>query len=54
MVLRRIAGQAERRGLAIITYVQWLGSWLESYPYYEDYQAPVGTRPEAEKKAATP
>ncbi len=27
------------RGLAIITYVQWLGSWLESYPYYEDYEA---------------
>jgi hypothetical protein len=27
------------RGLALITYVQWLGSWLESYPYYEDYQA---------------
>jgi hypothetical protein len=26
-----------RRGLALITYVQWLGSWLESYPYYEDY-----------------
>ena len=26
------------RGLAIITYVQWLGSWLESYPYYEDYE----------------
>lgn len=26
------------RGLAIITYVQWLGSWLESYPYYEDYR----------------
>ena len=26
-----------RRGLAIITYVQWLGSWLESYPLYEDY-----------------
>jgi hypothetical protein len=25
------------RGLALITYVQWLGSWLESYPYYEDY-----------------
>jgi hypothetical protein len=24
------------RGLALITYVQWLGSWLESYPYYED------------------
>ena len=28
-----------KRGLALITYVQWLGSWLESYPYYEDYQA---------------
>jgi cytochrome c oxidase cbb3-type subunit II len=28
-----------KRGLALITYVQWLGSWLESYPYYEEYQA---------------
>lgn len=27
------------RGLALITYVQWLGSWLESYPYYESYVA---------------
>jgi cytochrome c oxidase cbb3-type subunit 2 len=27
-----------RRGLAIITYVQWLGSWLESYPYYETFE----------------
>jgi cytochrome c oxidase cbb3-type subunit 2 len=25
------------RGLAIITYVQWLGSWLEQYPLYEKY-----------------
>ena len=25
-----------RRGLAVIAYVQWLGSWLESYPYYEE------------------
>jgi hypothetical protein len=25
-----------RRGLAVITYVQWLGSWLPSYPYYEE------------------
>jgi len=31
------AVKPNRRGLAIITYVQWLGSWLESYPYYEDY-----------------
>ena len=28
-----------RRGLAIMTYVQWLGSWLESYPLYEDYRS---------------
>ena len=27
-----------KRGLAIMTYVQWLGSWLESYPNYRDYQ----------------
>lgn len=26
-----------KRGLAIMTYVQWLGSWLTSYPLYEDY-----------------
>lgn len=25
------------RGLALLTYIQWLGSWHESYPYYEDY-----------------
>ena len=29
--------QPNERGLALIAYVQWLGSWLESYPYYEDY-----------------
>jgi hypothetical protein len=26
------------RGLALLTYIQWLGSWQESYPYYEEYQ----------------
>ncbi len=26
------------RGLAIITYVQWLGSWLKEYPYYEQWE----------------
>ena len=31
------------RGLALITYVQWLGSWLESYPYYEDLCADYST-----------
>jgi hypothetical protein len=28
-----------QRGLALIAYVQWLGSWLESYPQYEDYKS---------------
>lgn len=28
-----------KRGLALITYVQWLGSWLESYPMYEKYRS---------------
>ncbi len=28
--------QPNIRGIAIMTYVQWLGSWLESYPYYEE------------------
>lgn len=27
--------QPNKRGLAIMTYVQWLGSWLPSYPEYE-------------------
>lgn len=27
-----------QRGLAIITYVQWLGSWLDEYPYYEELE----------------
>jgi cytochrome c oxidase cbb3-type subunit II len=28
-----------KRGLAIMTYVQWLGSWLDVYPYYESYKS---------------
>lgn len=30
------ADKPNKRGLAMIAYVQWLGSWLETYPYYED------------------
>ncbi|GIX05552.1 MAG: hypothetical protein KatS3mg114_1421 [Planctomycetaceae bacterium] len=37
-----------RRGLALITYVQWLGSWLESYPFYESYQPITISSEEAE------
>ena len=31
-----------KRGLALITYVQWLGSWLDSYPYYEELDSVTG------------
>ncbi len=33
----RDPSKPNERGLAIITYIQWLGSWLEEYPLYEDY-----------------
>lgn len=38
------------RGLALITYVQWLGSWLESYPYYEDYEQSVASNAEPRRE----
>jgi cytochrome c oxidase cbb3-type subunit 2 len=28
------SGYPNKKGLAIITYVQWLGTWLDEYPYY--------------------
>jgi cytochrome c oxidase cbb3-type subunit 2 len=37
-----------KRGLAIITYIQWLGSWHETYPYYEQYEESALVRPEPE------
>lgn len=37
LTIARGPQRPNERGLALITYVQWLGSWLESYPYYEDY-----------------
>jgi hypothetical protein len=37
-------GTPNRRGIAIITYMQWLGSWLDNYPYYHEREAmlPLG------------
>jgi hypothetical protein len=29
-------GDLNERGFAIITYMQWLGSWLDSYPHYHE------------------
>lgn len=37
------------KGLAIMTYIQWLGSWQESYPYYEDYVQTVDPPKEEEE-----
>jgi len=34
------------KGLAIMTYIQWLGSWQESYPYYEAYVPSPVQKPE--------
>lgn len=40
-----------RKGLALLTYVQWLGSWLETYPYHEQYEpSPVKDLKVAETK----
>lgn len=36
------------RGMALITYVQWLGSWLDEYPYYEEGATDDGA-PKSEK-----
>jgi hypothetical protein len=33
---QRSKGLPNERGLALIVYMQWLGSWLETYPYYDD------------------
>jgi cytochrome c oxidase cbb3-type subunit 2 len=38
------------RGLALITYIQWLGSWRHDYPDYEQYEA----SPLPKKEVATP
>jgi cytochrome c oxidase cbb3-type subunit II len=41
--------QPNKKGLSLILYVQWLGSWLESYPYYESYiPSPLPERESAE------
>lgn len=34
-------GYPNKKGMAIITYVQWLGSWLEEYPYFRG-EGPAG------------
>jgi len=38
-----------KRGLAIITYMQWLGSWLDSYPHYHPERVIYRREEEKEK-----
>ncbi len=37
-------GYPNKKGMSLITYIQWLGSWLREYPYYlgEGPSGPVG------------
>jgi cytochrome c oxidase cbb3-type subunit 2 len=41
-----------RRGLVLMTYVQWLGSWLKSYPDYDSSKAEPLDDPTADAAAA--
>lgn len=34
-------GYPNEKGMAIITYVQWLGSWLKEYPFFQG-EGPLG------------
>jgi len=44
-------GYPNERGMAIITYVQWLGSWLAEYPYYQG-EGPAGPTTEDDPHGA--
>jgi hypothetical protein len=37
-------GMPNRRGMALIVYIQWLGSWLDSYPHYNLFKEESGER----------
>jgi len=41
-------GYPNKEGLAVITYIQWLGSWLPDYPYY------MGEGPDGAKSTQKP
>lgn len=43
-----------RRGMVLMTYIQWLGSWLDSYPDYETFTPPPLEKPEVEETAEAP
>jgi hypothetical protein len=37
-------GLPNRRGMGLILYMQWLGSWLDSYPHYNLFKDESGER----------
>lgn len=45
-------GYPNQRGMAIITYVQWLGSWIEEYPYFQG-EGPHGSGERPQPQDAT-
>lgn len=45
-------GYPNEKGMGIITYVQWLGSWLAEYPYYFG-EGPEGPQGELEESQPT-
>jgi len=50
-------GYPNKEGLAIITYVQWLGSWLPEYPFYlgeGPYDLPPRARAASENTTEKP
>lgn len=44
-------GYPNKRGMSIIAYVQWMGSWLVEYPYYQG-EGPSGPTVQANAPAA--
>lgn len=47
-------GYPNKRGIAIVTYVQWLGSWLREYPYFggEGPNGPTDDRDASGRRAS--
>ncbi len=44
-------GYPNRKGMALVAYIQWLGSWLPEYPYYQG-EGPAGARSREGDEAA--
>lgn len=45
-------GYPNKKGMALITYIQWLGSWLQEYPYFQG-EGPAGPSKDDDEIAGT-